>query len=94
MWPSEDGWPYPDPTRDQPADPVEIDDDALLLHAAPAHLLDDLDPLERRLITSRFGLDGAPVRSMKELQSELGLPRSDLRVALGSGLDKLRRRLT
>ncbi len=95
-WPGEDGWPYPDPSSstDQPTLDGLLDDDALLLHAASPNLLDDLDPLERRVIRSRFGIDGSPVVSMKQLQGELGLPRAELRLALGSGLDKLRRRLT
>jgi DNA-directed RNA polymerase sigma subunit (sigma70/sigma32) len=61
--------------------------------ARPPHLFDDLDPLERRVIDSRFGLEGQPVRSMKQLHADLGVPRADLRQALGSGLAKLRNHL-
>ena len=60
----------------------------------PPHLFDDLDPLERMVITSRFGLDGAVPRTMKELHNDLGVPRADLRDALGSGLAKLRTQLS
>ena len=45
------------------------------------------------MISARFGLGGVPIRSMKQLHADLGLPRADLRQALGSGLDKLRMRL-
>jgi hypothetical protein len=39
------------------------------------------------------GLDGYPARTMRELQAELGLPRDDLRHALGDGLAKVRSHL-
>lgn len=90
VWPSDEGWPYPDPAP-APRDPdTEIDEDLVALRARAMHLLDGLDPLERAVLAGRFGLDGTPVRSMKQLQADLGLPRSELRAALGSGLTKLR----
>jgi DNA-directed RNA polymerase sigma subunit (sigma70/sigma32) len=92
-WPTEDGWPYPDVEQEE-ADPhADLDDDLVSLRAGPPHLFDDLDPLERQVIESRFGLGGAPVRSMKQLQADTGVPRADLRDALGSGLGKLRSHL-
>lgn len=98
-WPGDDGWPYAD-SDGIVADGVEdldaadaIDDDLVSLHALPPGVLAALDPLERQVITARFGLDGAPVLSMRQLHHDLGVPRADLRVALGSGLDKLRARL-
>ena len=94
VWPNEDGWPYPDP-RHEEADPSgEIDEDILSLRAGPPHLFDPLAPLERQVICSRYGLEGHPVRSLKELQAELHLPRADLRQALTSGLAKLRTQLS
>jgi len=93
-WPTEDGWPYAD-TEAEPVDlDAEIDDDLMSLMAPPPHLFDDLEPLERQVISSRFGLEGRPVRSMKQLHADLGVPRADLRLALGSGLAKLRSHLT
>jgi DNA-directed RNA polymerase sigma subunit (sigma70/sigma32) len=94
VWPSEDGWPYPDSDRE--AVPVDdgLDDDVLSLRAAPARMFAELDPLERQVIEARYGLNGQPGRSMKQLQNELGVPRADLRQALGSGLSKLRARLS
>jgi DNA-directed RNA polymerase, sigma subunit (sigma70/sigma32) len=94
VWPNEDGWPYPDAVDEWEDRTGDIDDDLVWLRARPPHLFDALDPLERRVITSRFGLDGAVPRSMKELHLDLGLPRADLRDALGSGLAKLRTQLS
>lgn len=92
-WPTEDGWPY----RDDGVGDVDlasvIDEDVLSLRME-RHLLDDLDPLERRVIEAHYGLSGGMPRTMKELRSELGVPRADLRSALGSGLAKLRTHLT
>ena len=95
-WPSDDGWPYADAAPDEPdlVDPDGgPDDDVVALHVTGRHLFDDLEPLERTVITARFGLDGAPTRTMRELQHETGLPRAVLRTALGDGLAKVRTRL-
>ncbi len=93
-WPSDDGWPYGDDADAGPADlDADLDDDLVSLHALASHLLDGLDPLERQVLTARFGLDGLPVRTMKELGHDLGVARSDLRLALGGGLAKLRTHL-
>ena len=92
VWPSEDGWPYPDTERETIDLSSEVDDDALSVRLTPT-LLNSLDPLERILIASRYGLGGTPIRSMKQLHSDLGLPREELRNALGSGLAKLRTQL-
>jgi DNA-directed RNA polymerase sigma subunit (sigma70/sigma32) len=89
-WPSDDGWPYED-VDDEPLDPTaDVDDDLVSLHALSLHLLDPLDPVERQVVTARFGLDGSPARSLKQLSHELGVARAELRDALGGGLAKLR----
>jgi DNA-directed RNA polymerase sigma subunit (sigma70/sigma32) len=94
LWPSEDGWPYPD-AADDLADPSDgVDDDALLLKATPAHLFDTLNPLERQVVTAHYGLGGSPPRSMKELHYDLGLSRAEVKEALAGGLAKLRISLT
>lgn len=91
-WPTDEGWPYADTTGEM-ADPAsEVDDDLLNLRLPATHLFDRLDPLERQVITAHYGL-GEPPRSMKELRSDLGLPRAELRGVLGSGLAKLRAQL-
>lgn len=98
-WPSDEGWPYPDSDADidlldEPADvEADLDDDLVNLHAMAPHLLDGLEPVERAVLTARLGLDGSAPRSMREIQHKLGLPRADLREALGGGLTKLRARV-
>ena len=89
LWP-EDGWPYPDSKRELPDLDSNIDDDAMVLRGMGSKLFEFLEPLEREVITSHYGLDGSPPRTMKELHHEMGLPRADLREALASGLSKLR----
>src|SRR3954453_7290877 len=88
-WPSDEGWPYPDSDADidlidEPADfDAVFDDDVVNLHAMAPHLFDGLEPVERAVLSARYGLDGGPPRSMRQIQHSLGLPRGDLRVALG-----------
>ncbi len=94
VWPAEDGWPYPDSPDEATDLEANIDDDALALRTASAHLLDGLDDAERRVVAARYGLDGRPPRSVKELRRELGLSRAELRQTLGSGLEKLRSQLS
>ena len=91
-WPTEDGWPYHDEAREEIDLGAVVDDDVLSLRVE-RHLLDDLDPLERQVIQNHYGLGGGTPRTMKELRSDLGVPRADLRSALGSGLAKLRTHL-
>jgi DNA-directed RNA polymerase sigma subunit (sigma70/sigma32) len=91
FWPTDDGWPYADVERETADLSAEMDDDDLLdLRLRPAHLFTELDPLEREVIASRFGLGGNPVRSMKQLGHDLGVPRADLRQAMGTGLAKIK----
>jgi DNA-directed RNA polymerase sigma subunit (sigma70/sigma32) len=94
VWPAEDGWPYPDSPNEVTDLAADVDDDVLSLRAGSLHLLDALDPTERAVVAARYGLDGRPPRSLKELRSELGLPRAELRQALASGLEKLRSQLS
>ena len=93
-WPTEDGWPYADAGPEEVDPRGEPDDDLLTLSAPSGHVYDRLEPLEREVISARFGIGGTPVRSMKQLHADLGVPRADLRSALGSGLAKLRDQLT
>ncbi len=93
LWPNDDGWPYPDSGADLPDPSADVDDDALLLKAAPPHLFDELDPLERQVVTAHYGLDGSPPRSMKQLHTDLALTRAEVRDALAGGLAKLRTHL-
>lgn len=94
LWPNDDGWPYPDTGADLADPEADVDDDALLLKAAPPHLFDELDPLERQVLMAHYGLDGSPPRSMKQLHTDLALTRAEVRQALAGGLAKLRTHLT
>lgn len=96
LWPGDPGWPAPEvdaPASDIPDPSGELDLDAICLHVAQRHVLSDLSPLERTVLTSRFGLDGAPVRTMKQLHTELGMTRHEVRDVLETALAKLRTRL-
>jgi DNA-directed RNA polymerase sigma subunit (sigma70/sigma32) len=98
LWPGDTGWPIPEQEEDEPYDvadlAAELDLDALTLHAPPPHLFDDLTPVELTVLGARFGLGGQPVRSMKELHTDLELSRHEVRDALASALGKLREQLT
>lgn len=93
VWPADDGWPYPDGGTEVTDLGADLDDDVLSLRTSGSHLLDELDDTERQVITARYGLDGQPPRSVKQLRAELGLSPTELRQVLGSGLEKLRSRL-
>ena len=89
-WPTDDGWPYPDGVAEPEDLDFDLDEDLVSVRARWPHLLDGLEPLERTVIGARFGLDGLPARSMKQLHADLGMPRDRLGQALGSGLAKIR----
>jgi len=97
LWPGDTGWPTPEEDEREPLDRADLDAetdfDALALHAPPPHLFEDLSESERFVLAARFGLAGAPVRSMKELHTELDMSRQELRELLSSALMKLRERL-
>lgn len=90
LWPEEGGWPYPDSGPEITDPDGEVDDDMLSLLAGSTHLFDHLEPMERQVITDRYGLNGHAPCSMKELHHRTGLSRAELRDVLGSGLGKLR----
>lgn len=95
LFPTDDGWPYPDTPLDElGVEGVDdnVDLDALELHADP-HAFEALTPEERELVARRFGL-GCPVESMKTLARTLGCSHAEVRDRLGRAIDKLRARLT
>jgi len=92
VWPSEDGWPYPD-TGPEIVDLDAESDDDLMSVRIPSHLFDDLEPLELAVLEARFGLGGAAQRSMRDLQEDVDVPRAALRAALASALEKVRTHL-
>jgi hypothetical protein len=94
LFPTDDGWPYPDGGLGPDlVDDGEPDLDVLELRA-DRHAYDALTPLERAAVFRRFGLDGLPPCSVKLLGPELGCTRAEAREVLGSGIDKLRDRLS
>ncbi|HLG92958.1 MAG TPA: sigma factor-like helix-turn-helix DNA-binding protein [Acidimicrobiales bacterium] len=94
VWPSDDGWPYPDEDAG-PADPrAQVDDEALCVAGLPDRLLDGLEPLERAVVAARFGVGGRPSRTLRQLSRETGVSRRELRTAMATGLAKLRSRLS
>jgi DNA-directed RNA polymerase sigma subunit (sigma70/sigma32) len=97
LFPTDDGWPYPDGATVmmsgvEPVADDEIDLDALELRADP-HAFDALSPIEYEALVRRFGLDGQP-ESMKELCRDLGCTHAEAREVLGRAIDKMRTRLT
>ncbi|HEX3393447.1 MAG TPA: hypothetical protein VHS52_02880 [Acidimicrobiales bacterium] len=93
LWPNDDGWPYPDVEGELASTDEAFDEDLLVLRAAPRHLFDQLEPVELQVVTSHYGLDGSPPRTMKQLHVDLGLTHAAVRDALASGLAKLRLQL-
>jgi RNA polymerase primary sigma factor len=57
-------------------------------------LLAVLDPRERLIIFQRFGLDGAPPRTLEEVGNKLGVTRERIRQVQNIALMKLRRALS
>lgn len=92
LFPTDDGWPYPDAAPLEPTIDDDIDLDALELRFDP-HAYSDLTELEYFVVAQRYGLDG-PACSMKALARELECSHAEARDILGNALDKLRTRLT
>ena len=103
LFPTDDGWPYPDlgtsayiaselgsfePTVD---DDVDLD---LLELRVDRHAYADLTEMEYFAVSWRYGVGNrCTPHSMKELASELGCNHAEARAVLGVALDKLRQRL-
>ena len=94
VFPTDDGWPYPDLPGgiDDPAADEQIDLDVLELQA-DRHAFECLNPTEYELVARRFGLHG-PAMSMKDLAHDLGWSHGQTRDVLGRAIDKLRTRLS
>jgi hypothetical protein len=94
LFPSDDGWPYPDTD----ADAVllrqgytvddEVDLDALEL-VADTHAFDALTPLERYALDRRFWQND----SMKDLARSLNCSHAEAAAVLGQAVDKVRTRI-
>lgn len=98
LFPTDDGWPYPDSPASElgPLDRAADDDvdlDLLELRVDP-HAYADLTELEYFAVSWRYGVgERCTPHSMKELATELGCNHAEARDVLGGALDKLRRRL-
>jgi DNA-directed RNA polymerase sigma subunit (sigma70/sigma32) len=91
LFPTDDGWPYPDATPVEPCVDDEIDLDALELRV-DRHAYADLTEMERFAVSARYGLGGPPC-TMKELARRLDCSHADAREVIGGALVKLRTRL-
>jgi DNA-directed RNA polymerase sigma subunit (sigma70/sigma32) len=90
LFPSDDGWPYPDVTGvELVADAPDLD----ALELLGPHSFDTLTARERAALAFRFGLNGSESHSMKELAPMLGCTRAEACVVLGSAIDKVRLQL-
>ena len=52
--------------------------------------LGDLEPRERRIVVARFGFDGKPPRTFRELGSQMGVCKERIRQIQTRAMDKLR----
>jgi len=76
-----------DEKAEDPAEQFVGRTDAALL----SRLIKKLDPRERRILQSRFGLDGAEEKTLEELGKEMGVTRERIRQIQNHALTKLRR---
>jgi DNA-directed RNA polymerase specialized sigma24 family protein len=91
LFPTDEGWPYPDSDGDPGGAEYlvdEVDLDSLQL-VANVHAFDGLSPAERDALDRRFWQG----QSMKELARDLGCTHAEAAVVLGHAVDKVRRRL-
>lgn len=90
LFPTDDGWPYPDaPHREFTADDPDFD----ALELLGPHVFDNLTALERAALQFRFGLRGVEALSMKELAPLLGCSRTEAGAVIGRAIDKMRAEL-
>jgi RNA polymerase sigma factor (sigma-70 family) len=61
-----------------------------LLKKLFGQFLEDLEPREREIVVARFGFDGRPPRTFRELGSEMGVCKERIRQIQGRALEKLR----
>jgi DNA-directed RNA polymerase sigma subunit (sigma70/sigma32) len=87
LFPTDDGWPYPDAAAlDVEADVPDLD----ALELLGPHVFDSLTVPERAALFQHFGLDGCTALTMKELGPALGCSRTEARTLLGTAVDKMR----
>lgn len=90
LFPSDDGWPYPDASGvELVADAPDVD---ALEYFGP-HAYDTLTAEERNALRFRFGFHGGAALTMKELGPRLGCTRAEAGALIGSAIDKMRTEL-
>ncbi len=87
LFPTDDGWPYPDVVGTEPAADAP-DLDALELLGPHAYTM--LSERERDALFAHFGLGGTPPVPMKVLAPMLGCTRAQARDLVGGAIDKVR----
>jgi hypothetical protein len=92
LFPSDDGWPYPDGASESPSDDG-IDFDVLELLCS-RHVYDALSVREHEALFLHFGLGNEPPLTMKQLGPALGCTHAAAAALVGSAVDKVRRHLT
>ncbi len=75
----------PDERHGRPEDAVLLDDDLKTIH----RLLDAIDEREAVVLRLRFGLDGQPPLTLKQIGAEIGLTRERVRQIEAEALQKL-----
>ncbi len=61
-----------------------------LLKGLFTQFLGELEPRERQIMVARFGFDGRPPRTFRELGSQMGVCKERIRQIQGRAMDKLR----
>jgi hypothetical protein len=89
LYPTDDGWPYPDamqPTVDVADTAPDLD----ALEMLGPHCYDALTVQERDALFAHFGLGGRDPTPMKQLAPMLGCTRAEAAALIGSAVDKVR----
>ncbi|HWS44921.1 MAG TPA: hypothetical protein VN636_03600 [Acidimicrobiia bacterium] len=90
LFPTDDGWPYPDVVGTElVADAPDLD----ALEMLGPHSFDGLTTAEHDALFLHFGLGGGDALSMKELAPTLGCTRAEAALVLGAAIDKVRTQL-
>ncbi|HAV62090.1 MAG TPA: RNA polymerase subunit sigma [Verrucomicrobiales bacterium] len=74
--------------------PTAFDEmDQKMMHGLVSGMLSSLNQRELTIITERFGLDGAPARTLEEIAAKFGLTRERIRQLQNVALAKLREQI-
>lgn len=88
LFPTDEGWPYPDDDGDT-GEFIDLDLVDAMAVGSNSPLYDVLNTDELYAVTHRYGIYGKPL-SMKEIAFEMQCSSTDVRDLIGSGLTKLR----